>query len=176
MIHIGICIMWNSVWKGDIQCQVKIFKLSIPKDLNLYEYAPLPIFSLSLWPLVNLFWLTRQQGAWGLQPQGLGGEMSGSLHTSGEAPQGTATQISLPRQHSMVWHMRNKSASESAFWQISAGCSIFLYMIKSVNVTLGSWWWWQQLESDLEFYYNRRKCCTGKLWEWYKYTAPLPTW
>lgn len=101
------------VFKGAISVRSRFSNFLFKRTL-IFMNMPLPILSLSPWPLVNLFWLTRQQGAWGLRPQGLGGEMSGSLHTSGEAPQGTATQISLPRQHSMVWHMKNQPARKSA--------------------------------------------------------------
>lgn len=48
--------------KEAFQCQVTILNLYIKRDLNINEYALLPILSLSLWPLVNLFWLTRQRG------------------------------------------------------------------------------------------------------------------
>lgn len=73
-LHFSNELQFNSAWftlecayckfvcRGDIQCQVMILNLYIKKYLNLYEHALPPIFSLSPWPLVNLFWLTRQRG------------------------------------------------------------------------------------------------------------------
>lgn len=59
-----------------------------------------------LW-LISSGW----QGSKGLgsAATGTGGKMSGSLHTSRAALQGTLTQISLLHQHSMVWHIRSHS-------------------------------------------------------------------
>jgi len=85
------------------------------------------ILSLSLWLVVNLFCLTRPARAWGL---GTWGEMSGSLHTSKGTPQGTLMQISLPHQHSMVWNIRNQSASYSAIFKTT------VKKFKPVSVTL----------------------------------------
>lgn len=64
--------------------------------------------------------------------------MSGSLHTSRGAPQGTLMQISLPRQYSMVWHMSNQPASQSAIWQTRAG-SLSSYMYNQGGFICSNW-------------------------------------